>query len=593
MVPPSRFLVLDLGDVLFHYNALGLTEFPRKHFGTIITSPEWAALERGEIDHNDALQRLASRPDIPLTATQIESGLAQCRKSLSLDVTLVKLLAEFKNKMKNVGGGLKFYAMTNVSEFDFTLMGDVLSANGMDWSFFDGVFTSFGAHMRKPEARFYEHVIAKLGARPQDMVFVDDKVENVNAANAAGMHGLGFTGRAKLIHQLHLMFLDSRVLGGKTWLKEHARELSNEIEGEEKFEDAFSQFLIMEATKDSSLLYLNSSLEPHQETDADIQRVVDSGRQWNYFIRKPVGTTYCFPNDVDTTACSLLAFTPQTGANEVLDSMLANRTADGFVQTYWDPTRPRIDCCVLTNVIRAFYKYQRGGDIKESLAYVVKALLGKDYISGTRHYCTPETFLFYVAQLVSSYPQEPELQALQEPLAMALAERVGVYANTVTQAELDLEAASKAMTASDTTGAAKKKLYKAYVPEVDSLAIAMRVLGCQLLNIRPNGYDKDILRLTEMQCEDGSWPIGWVCRYGRTKARIGNRGVVTAFAAKALETEAMVTADGVDVTGLEEDEQTGYKIKGAVAGSSKDAVSDLVSEDGRTRADSLMKDKSA
>jgi hypothetical protein len=243
-------------------------------------------------------------------------------------------------------------------------------------------------------------------------------------------------------------------------------------------------------------------------------------------------------------------------------------------------------------VIRAFYKYQRGGDIKESLAYVVKALLGKDYISGTRHYCTPETFLFYLAQLVSSYPHEPELQALQEPLAMALAERVGVYANTVTQAELDLEAASKATIASDTTGAPKKKPYKAYVPEVDSLAIAMRVLGCQLLKIRPNGYDKDIFRLTEMQCKDGSWPIGWVCRYGRTKARIGNRGVVTAFAAKAIETEVMVTADGVDVTGLEEDEQTGYKIQGAVAGSSKNGVSGLVPEDGRTRADSFMKDKS-
>jgi hypothetical protein len=45
----------------------------------------------------------------------------------------------------------------------------------------------------------------------------------------------------------------------------------------------------------------------------------------------------------------------------------------------------------------------------------------------------------------------------------------------------------------------------------------------------------DIAYLKEIQELDGGWEIGWVCRYGRSQKRIGSRGVVTAFAIKALE----------------------------------------------------------
>ena len=596
MAPPPRILVLDLGDVLFNYNALGLTEFPPKTFRAIVTSPEWAALERGEIDQDEALRRLSAHPRIHVPALKIEAGLAQCRKSLSVNLKLFRLLTQFKEKMKGVGGGLKIYAMTNISNFDYGLLRMELSAQGLDWGLFDGVFTSFQAGMRKPEARFYGHVIQQTGALPKDMVFVDDKAENVDAAAAAGIRGIVFKTPEKLIYQLHLMFLDPRVLGGRSWLKANARKLVNHIEGKVQFEDAFSQFLIMEATNDPSLLHLDSSLARQDETDEDIHSTIATARQWNYFLRKPVGTTQMFPNDVDTTACSILAFTPRTAINKLLDSMLDNRNADGVIQTYWDPTRPRIDCIVLCNVVRAFYKYKRGGDVQESLAFIANALRNKDYISGTRHYCTPETFLFFLARLVAGYPNQPELQALREPLAVALSERIGTYINTVTQNELDLEAASRAQIAFNADDGSGNEHYTAYVPEVDSLAIAERILACQLLNIRPDGFDEDILHLTEMQCEDGSWPLGWVCRYGRSKSRIGNHGVATAYAVNAIEAEVMNSAIKVDVTGLESNEKTGYKIGRPTAGPYvnepsllTNMVLGLMTWGNRDRSDSLMR----
>lgn len=536
MAPPPRVLVLDLGDVLFFYKIAGLTKFLPYTLQRIVTSWQWEALECNLLTEDQAIRLLAR--DLELAPDVVHEGLWQCRETLSVDTDLLALLCQIKDQMRVVGGGLKVYAMSNVSRGDFELMDKVLKKAGVDWSLFDGIFTSFGARMRKPDHFFYRHVARSIGGHPGNMIFVDDKKKNVDAAIACGMKGIVFEKRDDLVNQLNAILLNPGVVRAKAWLESHARRIVNQIEGESKpsFEDTFSQFLLMEATNDLSLLHLFVPENGQIETNEDIEATVASARQWNYFLEQPVGTTKEFPADVDSTSCYLIAFTPSEGVSQLLDSMLANRNDDNLVQTYWDVNRPRVDCCVLTNVVRAFYKYGRGSDVRESLDYVKAALLERTYISGTRHYCTPETFLFFVSKLVSDHPFEAELQALRKPLIKAVCDRVGVYENKVTQQELDLAAASEST--------AQK--YEAYVPEVDSLAIAMRVISCQLLGIQPGKLDQDVMRLAQMQDDDGSWPLGWLCRYGRTKARIGNRGVVTAIAANALEAEALKSVVGLN-----------------------------------------------
>jgi hypothetical protein len=157
--------------------------------------------------------------------------------------------------------------------------------------------------------------------------------------------------------------------------------------------------------------------------------------------------------------------------------MLANRNDDGLVQTYWDPERPRIDICVLTNVVRVFYKYDRGTEVNQCLDYISNALSSGSYGAGTRHYCTPETFLFFLSHLVVDNPNAAQLQCLRQPLASALAARTGVYENQVTQSELDLVQSCQA----------KGEDYEAYIPSVDGLALAMRILSCHSLSVRPAG----------------------------------------------------------------------------------------------------------
>ena len=45
----------------------------------------------------------------------------------------------------------------------------------------------------KPEPECYRAVLATLGARPADVVFIDDRPENVAGAVALGIHGVQFT----------------------------------------------------------------------------------------------------------------------------------------------------------------------------------------------------------------------------------------------------------------------------------------------------------------------------------------------------------------------------------------------------------------
>ena len=63
---------------------------------------------------------------------------------------------------------------------------------------FERVFVSGELGMVKPHAPIYEHVIDELGIRPSELVFIDNKSENVEGARAVGGDGHVFTDAAAL-----------------------------------------------------------------------------------------------------------------------------------------------------------------------------------------------------------------------------------------------------------------------------------------------------------------------------------------------------------------------------------------------------------
>lgn len=79
--------------------------------------------------------------------------------------------------------------MSNISIPDFELLHKDLS----EWDIFESVFTSGRAGVRKPNFAFYQHLLEKTKVDPQSTIFVDDRIENVIAAECLGMQGIVLT----------------------------------------------------------------------------------------------------------------------------------------------------------------------------------------------------------------------------------------------------------------------------------------------------------------------------------------------------------------------------------------------------------------
>jgi len=72
---------------------------------------------------------------------------------------------------------------------------------------FDVLVWSFQLHMAKPDPAIYLHTLQKLGTRPEETLFIDDKLVNVEAARALGIQAVVFT----TVDQLRSDLLDSEL----------------------------------------------------------------------------------------------------------------------------------------------------------------------------------------------------------------------------------------------------------------------------------------------------------------------------------------------------------------------------------------------
>ena len=108
---------------------------------------------------------------------------ADFRGWISVEPGTVDLLAELRD------GGTRVALLSNAG-FDF---GDPFRRSPMG-RYFERVFVSAELGMIKPDAAIYRHVASELGIGLDRMVFIDNKLENVEGATALGVTGHHFEG---------------------------------------------------------------------------------------------------------------------------------------------------------------------------------------------------------------------------------------------------------------------------------------------------------------------------------------------------------------------------------------------------------------
>jgi FMN phosphatase YigB (HAD superfamily) len=66
----------------------------------------------------------------------------------------------------------------------------------------ENMFVSVKLGMRKPHKDIYEYTLNKLGLKPDEPIFIDDRSENIRTAEELGMYGIHFSDRKQFLVQL-------------------------------------------------------------------------------------------------------------------------------------------------------------------------------------------------------------------------------------------------------------------------------------------------------------------------------------------------------------------------------------------------------
>jgi len=97
------------------------------------------------------------------------------------------------NKLKKANT-YNLYALTNRSAETFPV-----ALERYDFlQHFEGIVVSGTEKTRKPFAKIYEIILERYSITPETAVFIDDNLENVNAAEKLGIHGIHFKSASQL-----------------------------------------------------------------------------------------------------------------------------------------------------------------------------------------------------------------------------------------------------------------------------------------------------------------------------------------------------------------------------------------------------------
>lgn len=171
-------VIFDIGGVLLLWDPEKLVKlvFGKEHpeILDIIHSDIWKRLDEGTVSNSESLELLSDsiRPDfhtflLKFTShmTVLQDGVAMVQYSIWKD--------------KNI------YILSN-----FHREGYELIKKNEIFADFDGGIVSSHVKMNKPNPGIYKALLDKYQLNPSECVFIDDKEENVNAANDLKIHGI-------------------------------------------------------------------------------------------------------------------------------------------------------------------------------------------------------------------------------------------------------------------------------------------------------------------------------------------------------------------------------------------------------------------
>jgi 2-haloacid dehalogenase len=181
-------VAFDLGNVMIYwdprllYRKLLPSEDAVERFLTTICTRDWNHLLDAGLPLADGIAERIER--FPEHAPLIEAYGARFAEMMLPMPDSIALLDELAAR------GVGIYALSNWNADTF----EQTRARFPFLDRFDGLVISGQVGVAKPDRRIYEHLLEAHGLAPEDVLFVDDRPENVEAGRAAGIEGVLFEG---------------------------------------------------------------------------------------------------------------------------------------------------------------------------------------------------------------------------------------------------------------------------------------------------------------------------------------------------------------------------------------------------------------
>lgn len=236
---PYSALLVELRDVAIKYDIQGIN-LPINTFKSIVCCAATVDYQCGRLNQDQYYDRLVK--DFGHSREEIESMFAIVRKSVSVDSATMDMLSRMKARFQ---GQVKIHAVTNMSREDFTW------ARGLplDWKIFDQIFVSGEMGMRKPELRFYQHIVDNVGVHPDEVILIDEDTDNRLAAMSLGMQGVPAV-LATAGQTIVNMVEGNAVRRGWDFLRAKAKTFRSVTSTGTSINENFAQLLILELTGD-------------------------------------------------------------------------------------------------------------------------------------------------------------------------------------------------------------------------------------------------------------------------------------------------------------------------------------------------------
>lgn len=195
-----KAIVFDIGNVLIdisydttvqRFQELSDLDF-KKILGYHQQSDFFNQYERGEISTTDFLNLLKKYLRQDVSEVQIKEA---------WNSMLVAYPAEKIELLKRLKKQFKLYALSNINELHVAEMNDKVNQLFGISAFsqlFDKAIYSNEVGMRKPEPRIYTYLIKETGLNPNEILFIDDKLENIECAKLQGIQVVHLTEREML-----------------------------------------------------------------------------------------------------------------------------------------------------------------------------------------------------------------------------------------------------------------------------------------------------------------------------------------------------------------------------------------------------------